>query len=213
MELPASSGLTPSGVKRATYSVTFRSASSMLRPFSHSLMSPERVCMARTKSFILATAASDGLITKSIPSSSTLRSKSVGTTEISHSSSWKISKPVISQSIQISREPFAVYVSPSCASTILPRFLCVCACRWHASAEHSKIPRGREIGRPTHREVTLVLAICSYIKHRYLAIGRRSVINIHVADTSKASYFRSFPRSKRLLPILITGIQQSLAAE
>ena len=29
---------------------------------------------------------------------------------------------------------------------------------------------------------------------------------------SKASYFRSFPRSKRLLPILITGIQQSLAA-
>ena len=45
------------------------------------------------------------------------------------SSSMDKSRPVISQSIQISRESFAVYVSPSCASTILPRFLCVCACR------------------------------------------------------------------------------------
>ena len=62
-ELPASSGRTPLGVKRLTYSMTLASASATSRPCSHSLISPEWVCILRTKSFIWSTAVWLGLMT------------------------------------------------------------------------------------------------------------------------------------------------------
>ena len=93
-----------------TYSITCSCADSRGSPVSISAISPDDVCISRTKSSIWSMASWDGFITRSIPLSRTFILKSVGTTETSHSSSWPISSPVISQSIHISLEPSGVNI-------------------------------------------------------------------------------------------------------
>jgi hypothetical protein len=82
--------------------------------------------MSRTNSTIWSIASAGGLITMSMPSPSTLRSKSVTSAATSIRASAPRSSPVISQSIHTSRS-FTVREPTHEATDRLPRVEACCA--------------------------------------------------------------------------------------
>ena len=102
--LPASGGRLPSAQCCLMYASTWASASARVSPASSSSSRPERSCIvAHVRVHLRRAPRPGGLMTMSMPSPSTLRSKSVTSAATSIRASATMSRPVISQSIQTSR--------------------------------------------------------------------------------------------------------------
>lgn len=100
-ELPASGDLPAPGAYLLRYSKIWISACDSETPSGISVISPELVCISRTKSFIWSIASWGAWITRSTPSPRMLSCESVIKTAISTNTSLLRSNPVISQSTQI----------------------------------------------------------------------------------------------------------------
>src|ERR1700722_4696847 len=117
IELPHSGTLRASRTWCLTYASTASDASASVTPPARSASSPEVVCISRTTSLIWSSASAGGLMIKSIPPSSRVRSESVAPHAISISASRSMSSPVISQSIHTSRS----FIPPRLkAKTVIP---------------------------------------------------------------------------------------------